>query len=195
MQCLYHQPWSRRPHQAVGGWHSSQVKPREPSHANPFSPLQTLAWPVPFNPFNQQCLVIGLYAQGRVTRAPCCRRQSCFIWKSCCLVCLLAIWQLTCKLISSPLIRSDVSYQTHFFRTQNNLQKTSLGIKRREMWFSVRLFVFATALLLVGGDTDAGANSSSTTTTAPTDSTTGILYSVDLVANYTTRCSNIKPYI
>ena len=62
------------------------------------------------------------------------------------------------------------------------------------MWFSVRLFVFATALLLVGGDTDAGANSSSTTTTSPTDSTTGILYSVDLVANHTTQCSNIKTF-
>ena len=62
------------------------------------------------------------------------------------------------------------------------------------MWFSVRLFVFATALLLVGGDTDAAANSSLTTTTAPTDSTTGILYSVDLVAKYTTQCSNIKTF-
>ena len=81
-----------------------------------------------------------------------------------------------------------MSYQTHFFRTQNNLQKTSLGIKR-EMWFSVRLFVFATALLLVGGDTDADS-----TTTSPTDSTTGILYSVDLVANHTTQCSNIKTF-
>ena len=56
------------------------------------------------------------------------------------------------------------------------------------MWFSVRLFVFVTALLLVGGD------SSPTTTTAPTDSTTGILYSVDLVAKYTTQCSNIKTF-
>ena len=62
------------------------------------------------------------------------------------------------------------------------------------MWFSVRLFVFATALLLVAGDTDVAANSSSTATTAPTDSTTGILYSVDLVANHTTQCSNIKTF-
>ena len=59
------------------------------------------------------------------------------------------------------------------------------------MWFSVRLFVFATALLLVGGDTDAGALSSSTTTTSPTESTTGVLYSVDLVTDCTTQCSNI----
>ena len=58
------------------------------------------------------------------------------------------------------------------------------------MWFSVRLFVFATALLLVGGDTDAGANSSSTTTTSPTESTTGVLYSVDFVA----KCSKIKTF-
>ena len=62
------------------------------------------------------------------------------------------------------------------------------------MWFSVRLFVFATALLLVGGDTDSGANSSSTTTTSPADSTTGVLYSVDFVANYTPQCSNIKTF-
>ena len=59
------------------------------------------------------------------------------------------------------------------------------------MWFSVRLFVFATALLLVGGDTDAGALSSSTTTTSPTESTTGALYSVDFVADCTPQCSNI----